>query len=120
MAWFYTIVLVIATIILIIALTVVGIVMTRTGNKTTFPDFQNSCPDFWTLSGTLCHPPVSGINVPVGTPPALEHTGVNVSNNEIASIDIGSTNWASVCDKATWANSNHIFWDGVSNNNTCQ
>jgi hypothetical protein len=119
MAWFYTIVLVVATVILILALTIVGIAITKTGNKAPFPDFQNTCPDFWTLSGSVCSPPITGVNVPTGTQPALQHTGVTVSNNKISAIDIGSSNWTSLCDKQSWASSNGIFWDGVANNNGC-
>ena len=119
MDWYYIIVLIIATILLIFGLTVVGIAMTKSGNKANFPDFQNTCPDFWTLSGSVCSPPVSGINVPKGTKPVLQHTGVTLDNNEISAIDIGSSNWTSICDKSSWANTNKIYWDGVSNNNSC-
>lgn len=122
MDWFYIIVLIVATVILIIGLTIVGITITNQINKNPFPDFQNNCPDFWTLNKTICSPPVNGINMPKPdkyTGGLVEHPGVTVADGKITSIDIGGTNWTSVCDKSSWAKTNGLYWDGVANNNTC-
>jgi hypothetical protein len=124
MDWFYTIVLIIAIVILIGALTVVGITITSQVKNNPFPDFQNTCPDFWSLNGSMCSPPVDGINTPgpdkfTGIQPNVQHAGVTVSNGAIKSLDIGGVNWTSVCDKSSWANMNGIYWDGVTNNNAC-
>jgi len=124
MAWFYTIVLIIATIILVAALTVVGITITSQVKNNPFPDFQNTCPDFWSLDKTVCSPPANGINTPApdkftGLQPRVQHAGVSVSNGKILAMDITGSKWTSVCDKASWAKINGIYWDGVSNNNSC-
>jgi hypothetical protein len=124
MAWFYTIVLVIAIIILIIALTVVGTTITGNLKNNPFPEFQNTCPDFWSTNGTVCSPPADGINTPgpdkfKGVQPRVKHAGVSVSGNKINTLDNGGINWTSVCDKASWSKTNGIYWDGVTNNNSC-
>jgi hypothetical protein len=124
MAWFYTIVLIIAIVILIGALTVVGITITNKVKNNMFPDYQNTCPDFWTLNGTICSPPVDGINTPSpdkfeGIQPSIQHAGVSISDGTITGLDIGAKNWTSVCDKTSWANMNGVYWDGVANNNSC-
>jgi len=118
---YYTAVLIIATILLVIALTMVGITIVARGSKTAFPEFQNSCPDFWTLSGTVCSPS-SAINTPNLNQIDItktEHKGVVIADNQIKSVDISPTNWVSICDKTQWATANKILWDGVSNYNSC-
>ena len=124
MAWFYTIVLIIAIIILVVALTIVGITITNKVKNNSFPDFQNTCPDFWSLDKTVCSPPSSGINTPgpdkfTGLQPSIQHAGVSISNGKVKTLDIVGSNWTSVCDKASWAKANGVYWDGVSNNNSC-
>lgn len=49
MSSFYSIIVIIAIIILIIALTIVGLTLDRKKNMKPFPDYKNTCPDFWTL-----------------------------------------------------------------------
>jgi hypothetical protein len=34
-------------------------------------------------------------------------------------IDFNNNEWSGLCDKKTWANTNNIVWDGVSNYNNC-
>ena len=120
---FYTIVIIIAIIILVIALTVIGVTLTKNQNNIEFPDYQNACPDFWTLdsSGNRCKP--NGMNMPISNKiaSAATHSGVvaNTSKTNIDYIDISDENWVSVCDKASWAKKAGILWDGVTNNNTC-
>lgn len=117
---YYTAVLIIATILLVIALTMVGITIVARGSKTAFPEFQNSCPDFWTLSGTVCSPSaINTANLIQTDITKAEHKGVVIADNKIKSVDISSANWQSICDKTQWANANKILWDGVSNYNSC-
>jgi hypothetical protein len=118
---FYTIVIIIAIIILVIALTIVGVTLANKKNTMPFPDYQNTCPDFWTLSndGITCNK--SDLNTP---PPnkakiAVNHDGVTTINNVISSINISDDKWVSVCDKSSWAKKSGSLWDGVANNNTC-
>lgn len=126
MDWYYLIVLIIATILLIISLVIVGIALTKGGLKNQFPEYQTVCPDFWDVSGSICTPPKTGVNTPspnkfAGEPSAIKRAGVklNVSNTAVESIDLTPANWSGVCEKASWAKMNGIYWDGVANNNTC-
>jgi hypothetical protein len=130
---YYTIVLIIAIILLVGSLSVIGVMMTSSSNKKAFPDFQNICPDYWTLNTTnnipICTPPKSGINIPksvtfAGVKPTIEHAGVSIGKNDkneqiVTQLDLSTSKWTSVCDKSSWANRNGIIWDGVSNNSDC-
>jgi hypothetical protein len=127
---FYSIVLLIAIIILIIALTIVGLTLKKKQNVKPFPDFKNTCPDFWTVDATdgLCKPSAT---TPINTPlPAKVHSYVNANvpvvtsgstatDKKIDSIDPDDSKWASVCTKTKWAKNVGILWDGVTNNNDC-
>jgi hypothetical protein len=121
---FYTIVIIIAVILLIGALSVIGITLTKNKQTNAFPEYQENCPDFWTLNGTICSPNASNTPPPskfVGIKPSVNHTGVMISNDKksIVSLDTNPDNWSSICDKYKWSNLNGILWDGVSNINTC-
>jgi hypothetical protein len=120
---FYTIVIIIAIVILVIALTVVGVTLSNKKNTIPFPDYQNTCPDFWTLenNGTTCKPPLSNMNTPSPNKAvvAAKHDGVTSVNKTITTIDVRDDNWVSICDKSSWAKKSGILWDGVTNNNTC-
>jgi hypothetical protein len=121
---FYTIVIIIAIVILVIALTIIGVTLTNKKNNIEFPDYQNACPDFWTLdsSGNRCKP-INGINIPLSSKivSAATHVGIGLNNDntKIEYIDLSDDKWVSVCDKASWAKKSGILWDGVTNNNTC-
>lgn len=125
---YYTIVLVVAVILLIVGLTIVG--MTITGKKSQpFPEFQNTCPDYWFLEENVCYPPESGINTPAsdkfvgGNAAPVKHAGVQLNSptapNSILSLDLTKSNWNGVCDKSSWGKRTGLIWDGVTNNNTC-
>lgn len=125
---YYTIVLIIAIVLLIVSLSVIGVMMTSSSNKKAFPDFQNTCPDYWTMqdggNNPVCYPPATGINTPnpasfAGNKAPGVHSGVTSDSKKITKLELGSSNWMSVCDKSHWATSNNILWDGVSNNNDC-
>jgi hypothetical protein len=122
---YYTIVLIIAVVGLIVALTFVGISLTSGNNKKPFPEYQYVCPDYWDASGTICYPSQFGVNVPspdkfTGAT-VINHLGVELSEGKttVTSIDTSDKYWTGLCDKASWAKKNGIFWDGVVNNNQC-
>jgi hypothetical protein len=146
---FYTIVTIIAIVLLVIALTIIGISITNNSRTNTFPDYQYSCPDFWTLSDdnkTCMAPP--GINNPtIATlkpkkpadqqlfpnmnsirpdqdSPAIQNykaKGIELNtNNTIKSIDISDATWPALCSKVAWATTNNILWDGVGQTNSCK
>ena len=122
---FYTIVIIIAIILLILALSVIGVTLAKNENIKSYPDYQNTCPDFWKLENDhICKH--QGINTvhPEKVKEASRHAGIIVGQNEngiddITSIDVSSDNWVSVCDKSSWAKKYNILWDGVTNNNSC-
>lgn len=122
---YYTIVIIIAIILLVLGLTMVGLTLNKKNNKNPFPNYQNSCPDAWTIENGLCTPN-GGINVPVVnkyTAKKLKHNGVilddQINPTRIISLDLSGNNWTSICDKHAWSNANGILWDGIANNNTC-
>lgn len=121
---FKVIVVIIAVILLVGALTLIGITLSKKSRTNPFPEYQENCPDFWTLKNTVCVPDT--INTPpprnfTGAKATVKHPGVIIDSktNRIVSLDITQDNWASVCDKSKWANMNNILWDGVANINTC-
>jgi len=122
---YYTIVIIIAIVLLVVALTMVGLTLNKKNNKNPFPNYQNSCPDYWTIENGHCIPN-GGINVPTVnqyTATKLGHAGVVLDDQtnptKIVSLDLSGNNWTSICDKHAWANANGILWDGIANNNTC-
>jgi len=121
---FYTIVIIVAVVLLIAALTIIGITLNKNSKTNPFPEYQENCPDFWTLNNTVCVP--NAINTPspinfIGAKATVKHAGVIIDNktSQIVSLDITPENWSSVCDKSKWSNLNGILWDGVANINTC-
>jgi hypothetical protein len=120
---FYTIVTIIATILLIISLSIVGVILSRRQNTKEFPEYQNMCPDFWSLdsSGNTICKPTNDVNTPMPNMLQLDnHVGVvKDSSNNIVSVNIDDTNWATLCEKSSWAKKYNISWDGVTNNNSC-
>jgi hypothetical protein len=121
---YYTIVLVIAVILLVVALIFVGIMLTTRGKNIPYPDYQNACPDFWSVDGSICKPPQTDVNTPspdkfIGSTPLIKHDGVKLDGKKVVSIDTSADNWANLCSKTSWAKSNGIFWDGVANTNQC-
>ena len=123
---YYTIVLIIAVVGLTVALTIVGISLTSGINQKIFPDYQYICPDYWDASGTVCYPSKYNVNIPspdkyTGSAPTVPHLGVvlDQGNTQIKSIDTSDKHWTGLCEKASWAKRNGIYWDGVVNNNQC-
>jgi hypothetical protein len=127
---YYTIVTIIAVVLLVLVLTIMGIMMTTNKNKKQFPEFKNTCPDYWSLSDNpeemKCVPPLkNNINIPSadkfeGANPKVNHDGVEVDKTKkITSIDISKSMWTNDCDKQKWAKNNNILWDGITNINTC-
>ena len=64
---FYLYVSIAAVIILILSLTAFGITMYKIKQLDVFPPFQNSCPDYWDISGNTCGFPNQPSNVAVNT-----------------------------------------------------
>jgi hypothetical protein len=97
----------------------------KKNNANVFPEYQNSCPDYWTINEqNVCIP--SMINTPSPSrflKKEIKHSGVSFNDDtkptKITSLDVGETNWVSLCEKSRWAYANGILWDGITNNNSC-
>jgi hypothetical protein len=126
---FYVSVVSIAIILLIILLTLFGIKVNDNSNVTqSFPPAMTDCPDYWDMdsSGNCIIPSADSKNtgkIYKNGSLALNSTdtpGINVAKNTISFNSDGWTGASSgICSKKTWAATNNIFWDGVSNYNKC-
>ena len=120
---FYIIVLSVAVMLLILILTYIGIKMVYNRNAAgnTFPPSYSPCPDYWqTDSAGHCVVP-SATATNHGTGPYNSAPGYSSIPND--NIDFTASAWttngSSICSKRTWANSNNVVWDGITNYNGC-
>lgn len=119
---FYIIVLSVAIMLLILLLTYIGIKMVYNRNAAgnTFPPSYSPCPDYWKTDGNgRCSVPgTQSTNRGTGT-----YTSTNTPGFNNTSIDFTAAGWttngSSICSKRTWANSNTVVWDGITNYNGC-
>jgi hypothetical protein len=129
MEWFYFITIAIAIILLICMLTFIG--MRMAGNKKgsntddAFPPIKNTCPDLWASEiddgKVWCKVPAAdaanvgnlrgSITTLEAIPGYADRDGVASANFQDS--DIGD------CAKKTWASTNNITWDGITNYNQC-
>jgi hypothetical protein len=121
---FYIIVLVIAIVILILILTFIGIQMSdKKASATAFPPVASTCPDYWKIAtdGKSCQVPTSGKNSITSDVAAKAPAGYSSSPLQIDFTHVGWSEGgaSSVCKQKTWANSNNIVWDGITNYNKC-
>jgi len=126
---FYTIVIMVAIILLLIMLIVVGITLSKRKNTKAFPEYENSCPDFWTFDSlnNKCEAPttssgnrLNNANIPVKN----SHSGLELHDPSkeysfIDKINLSKDYWTDICDKSGWASKYGILWDGVTNTNQC-
>ena len=115
---FYIIVVVVAVIFLILCLVAVGISLEKKGSTDPFPKLQASCPDGWAIDVSGCT--VADLNKGYLTLSGGFYQSANTnvwlpSNSNKFHGNIT----ASICDKRSWAITNGISWDGVSNYNQC-
>jgi hypothetical protein len=119
---FYNIVLIIAVVILILTLTYIGIQMRNKVKTSVYPPMVAACPDYWeqSLDGKGCIiPNITEKNA--GN--SAFSTTKGFYNDEYGNqcINFNDPAWKargnSICAKQTWANTNGIVWDGVTNYN---
>lgn len=115
MASFQINVLIFAVILLVGSLAMIAFMLKKNIMSQTWPPTVGECPDYWSLSGTVCTAPSSG----------------NVGDKKVTTIDTksftftdltGSTGEKSTgnCGFQKWANAHAIMWDGITNaNNLC-
>lgn len=128
MASFSVIVLAVAAVVLVVLLAYMGSIMSSAKTNVVFPPAANVCPDNWTATatGTCTAPAAGGEGANIG---ALTASSANVSASgagasAVLSIDPAGVAWAasgksSICGKKSWADSNGVMWDGISNYNSC-
>ena len=119
---FYIIVLSVAIMLLILILTYIGIKMVYNRNSAgnTFPPSYSPCPDYWETdsNGYCVVPGAQSINR--GSGPYSSSTTPGFNNGSVDFTVAGWTNnGSSICSKRTWANSNNVVWDGITNYNGC-
>ena len=148
MEMFYKLVVMVATILFILILAYMGIMLADKnisgGNMIDFPPARNSCPDNWvakikiTDSGEenvyceIPHNTMKNVGVlmnqsidQVDLTNAMATIGYNESIfSKRAVIDFNHNSWATLgttpqCAKRTWAKSNDIQWDGITNYSKC-
>jgi len=123
-------VLAIAAVVLIIVLSIIGIALNKLKNKVVYPPIANQCPDYWQIASNQqsCSIPGNGkmntgniystgsirfSSVPFVTVPG--YSGSTINFNDPGWL----ANKSAICNKQTWAKSNGIVWDGISNYNSC-
>ena len=112
---FYSIVLIVAFLFLLLTLIAVGIMLQNQDKNKAFPSQTSPCPDGWGVSDTgYCVRPTDGSNMAV----TIDTNSENAIW-ETDGTDYKPTESATVCDKKAWANENKVYWDGVSNYNSC-
>lgn len=125
---FYMTVMIVAIIALIIVLTYIGMIMAYGEKTEVYPPQSTTCPDYWEIDDNKkCKiPKEGGKNTGL-----LYETGILNDNvkqtigfDEVNSvIDFSHDDWKAsgqpICAKQTWAKTNGIVWDGVSNYNDC-
>jgi hypothetical protein len=84
-----------------------------------YPPSAGVCPDYWQYNGNLCLIPDNGRNVGTFNPDAV----VPGYDKRRGGIDFNDAGWSSVgstafCGKSRWANTNTIWWDGITNVDT--
>jgi len=130
---FYIIVLTIAVVLLILILTYVGLTMSSVKSKLKpFPPTTASCPDYWNISPTdpsFCVVPKFGSKNTGDSYDTAGKMSLKTSNtfgydSTKSIVDFTNSSWdgtgvTSLCAKKKWANNHGIYWDGVSNSNSC-
>ena len=120
----------VAAALLILILTYIGIMLTVSTKKVAkYPPVASLCPDYWAVSpdGSGCVLPGAGgknVGTLYTTTGALTGTtGYKSITPNGAIINFNDAGWATkgtaICNQNTWAKTNNIVWDGVSNYNSC-
>lgn len=113
MASFQMNVLVFSVILLIGSLAMIAFMLKKNIMTQTWPPTVGECPDYWSLTGTVCTAPLSG----------------NIGDNKVSTIDkknytftdlTGATGssgktYSGDCGYQKWANAHAISWDGITN-----
>ena len=117
---FQSIVMTISTIILIIALCLIGLSLYRQKYKSDYPPVIANCPDYWidksdSGNGSKCNIPNFSetdrekyLGIQSQCMPK-DDNGVDFSIPYYSGAD-------GLCNKAKWAKSCNLTWDGVSDN----
>ena len=99
---FYTITTSTAVVLLILVLAYFGVMTTYYTQDATFPPAALPCPDYWTA------------NADGSCTAGAVNLGALSTGYKLVPKSQGTT-----CGQRTWANTNAVVWDGVSNYNQC-
>jgi hypothetical protein len=135
---FYIIVSSIALVFLILILIFFGL-MSSSRNQVVYPPISMQCPDGWrAYDASNCLIPPSGTrntgNIWSGSQLSSNFSnakytpGINVTDPKHPRINFSDAGWSTgvyaglkpICAQQQWATQNGIFWDGVSNYNSCR
>ena len=111
---FHIITLLVATLTLIILLTISGILLHNDKRSQKFPPTHKKCPDGWKHDGEdpgSCSTTTDSDNIG-----ELDDTNNSISytNNSISyALD------KDPCANREWANTNKVYWDGLTTYNGC-
>ncbi len=135
METFHITVLAIAVVVLILILIFMGILLSMGNENVAWPPSYGDCPDYWTFDEEhkkCVIPKYEPKSVNIGNMYDKESKTLNdnilntpgysydASGGIVTQyIDFNNTDWKGTCDKKTWANTNNIVWDGISNYNNC-
>uniref|UniRef100_A0A6C0HHT3 Uncharacterized protein n=1 Tax=viral metagenome TaxID=1070528 RepID=A0A6C0HHT3_9ZZZZ len=130
-------VLIIAAVLLILIFVTIGILTKYSQTDNVFPPIANTCPDYWAVdsAGNCIIPPTSSslntgkiytgstINISASKDDTSKSytPGYSSANGTINFSDPlwGTLGKTTTCAKKTWANTNTLNWDGISNFNSC-
>ena len=130
---FYPIVVIIALTCLVLFLTFIGLMMRNDTTTTIYPPSTYACPDYWhSDSKGNCFKPVqksfndNSILLNTGKPKSslLKDRNIAPYSTDGKSFNTKNPLWTSkgettLCAQKSWAVSNNIIWDGISNYNMC-
>jgi hypothetical protein len=143
MELFYTIIIGIAIVLLIVVLTTFGIMIQYSSTGGVYPTIQNTCPDYWNVDTSAnCYISKSAsINTGGSGSDTLTSTQTYISgavntnytpglltDSSNIRINFSDPKWSATpfnnfsdikCAYKSWANSNSIQWDGITDYNNC-
>jgi hypothetical protein len=115
MEMFYLITLSVAIVALIITLTLAGIALQYDSKQQKFPPSHDECPTDWTVDQATgkCRDSTGEYTTPATADwrnSDLESKGSR-GDHDVREVDI--------CVKKAWANTNKVYWDGITTYNGC-
>ena len=107
MASFQINVLIFAVIFLVGSLVLIAFMLKKNIMTQTWPPTVGECPDYWSLTGTVCTAPTTG---------NIGDKKVNTINTKnFTFTGVTGESYTGDCGYQKWANAHAISWDGITN-----